>query len=160
MNRFFMRLQPLLKRIAEISLLAMALLTLVDVLGRYVFSFPVRGSVELTEGLMVAVIFSGIPLATATGAHVSIDLVTLALGPRARQLQTAFAHLIAMGASLLFGCVTWGRAMASYEFKDQTQMLSLPLAPMVIFMSILLFVNAVGNAGQLWNTLQERSPHG
>ncbi len=159
MHSLFMRLQPLLKRIAELSLLAMALLTLVDVLGRYVFSFPVRGSVELTEMLMVAVIFSGIPLATATGAHVSVDIVTLAMGPRARRVQTVFAHLLALCCSLLFACVTWGRAMASLEFKDQTQMLSLPLAPMVFFMSILLFVNALGNAGQLWNALHTRSTH-
>lgn len=159
MNRLFDLLQPLLRRLAEVSLAAMALLTLVDVLGRYVFSFPVRGSVELTELLMVAVIFSGIPLATAAHAHVAVDLVTLALGPRARKVQTALAHTIALGASLLFGSVTWSRAMAALEFQDQTTMLGIPLAPMVFFMSVLLFVNALGNAAHLWNVMTERSAH-
>lgn len=159
MNRVFDLLQPLLKRMAEISLAAMALLTLVDVLGRYVFSFPVQGSVELTEMLMVAVIFSGIPLATAAHAHVAVDIVTLALGPRTRWLQTVLAHSIALGASLLFGSVTWSRALAAREFQDQTTMLGLPLAPMVFFMSVLLFVNALGNAAQLWNAMTRRSEH-
>ncbi len=159
MNRLFDLLQPLLKRMAEVSLAAMALLTLVDVLGRYVFSFPVRGSVELTELLMVAVIFSGIPLATKAHAHVAVDLVTLALGPRARRVQTVLAHGIALGASGLFGAVTWGRAMAAREFQDQTTMLGIPLAPMVFFMSALLFVNALGNAAQLWQALTGRSEH-
>ncbi len=139
--------------------MAMMLLTFVDVMGRYVFGFPVAGSVELTEMLMVAVIFSGVPLATAAHAHVSVDLVTVGLGPRARRLQLAAAHLLALSASILFGVVSWTRAMSAYEYQDMTTMLSLPLAPMVFFMSILLFINALGNAAHLWNVVSGRSSH-
>ena len=158
MNRLFQWLQFPLRRIAEISLAAMMLLTVVDVLGRYVFHFPVAGSVELTEMLMVAVIFAGIPLATAAHAHVAVDLVTMTLGPRARRVQQAASHLLALCASLLFGVVSWDRALSAHEFQDQTTILSLPLAPMVFFMSTLLFVNALGNMAQLWAVLTDKEP--
>ena len=158
-NFLFERLQPLLMRISEGSLLALAALTFVDVLGRYVFSFPVAGSVELTEMLMVALVFSGIPLATAAQSHVSVDVLTLAMGPKSRRLQTVFAHLLAFVVCLLFAFATWERALSAHEFKDRTTVLSLPLAPMVYFMSILLLVNALGHAGHLWASLAGRVAH-
>lgn len=147
-------LRFVLERVAETSLAAMALLTAADVLGRYVFDFPIVGSVELTEMLMVAVIFSGIPLATMTGGQISVDIVTLAFGPKTRKAQAVLAHLIATTASLFFGVVTWGRAVAAHQFADQTAMLSLPLAPMVFFMSVLLLINALGHAADLWRAVR------
>ncbi len=159
MNRIFDFIQPALRRIAEASLAAMVVLTVADVLGRYLLSFPIVGSVELTEMLMVAVIFSGIPLATAKGGHVSVDIVTLALGSRTRKAQAVLAHLVATASSLLFGFVTWQRAWAALELRDQTTMLSLPLAPMVFFMSVLLFVNALGNLVDLIRAILEPAFH-
>jgi TRAP-type C4-dicarboxylate transport system permease small subunit len=158
-NRLFEQLQPLLKRISEVSLLALAALTFVDVLGRYVFSFPVPGSVELTEMLMVALVFCGISLATAARAHVVVDVLALTLGDKARRVQAVFAHLLATGVCLLFAFATWQRALSAHDVNEQTTVLSLPLAPMVYFMSILLFVNALGHAGQLWASLMRRDSH-
>jgi TRAP-type C4-dicarboxylate transport system permease small subunit len=109
-NRLFEQLQPLLKRISEVSLLALAALTFVDVLGRYVFSFPVPGSVELTEMLMVALVFCGISLATAARAHVVGDVLALKIGDKARRVQAVIAHVLATGVCLLFGLATWQRA--------------------------------------------------
>lgn len=149
-----------LERVAEISLAAMALLTAADVLGRYVLDFPIVGSVELTEMLMVAVIFSGIPLATATGGQISVDIVTLTLGPKTRKAQAVLANLIATAASFFFAVVTWGRAVAAHELADQTTMLSLPLAPMVFFMSVLLFLNSLGHAADLWRAVRGADSHG
>jgi TRAP-type C4-dicarboxylate transport system permease small subunit len=156
-DRLFELLQPLLKRIGEVSLLALAALTFVDVLGRYVFSFPVPGSVELTEMLMVALVFCGISLATAARSHVVVDVLAMTLGAKARRVQTVFAHLLATGVCLLFAFATWQRALSAHDVKEQTTVLSLPLAPMVYFMSILLFVNALGHAGQLWTSLRQDS---
>lgn len=158
--RFVVRfVRVVLERVAEISLAAMALLTAADVLGRYVFDLPIIGSVELTEMLMVAVIFSGIPLATATGGQISVDIVTLTLGPKTRKAQAVLAHLIATAASFFFGTVTWSRALAARELGDETTMLTLPLAPMVFFMSVMLFLNSLGHAADLWRAVRKGGPH-
>ena len=47
---------------ASAILLAMMLLTFVDVVARYVFSRPVRGAFEVTELMLVVLIFAGLPL--------------------------------------------------------------------------------------------------
>ena len=151
--------EGLLHRIAELSLAALALLTLVDVMGRYVFRFPVRGSVELTELLMVAVIFSGIVLATRAHAHVAVDLLTTALSPRMLKLQQLASHASATAISVLLGMVSWEQASSAAEFKDQTTVLGIPLAPVVFYMSVMLFINALVHASHFIQTLRAEAPH-
>ena len=55
---------------AAVLLFAMMVLTFVDVWGRYFFNSPVPGGFEVTELMMAALIFAGLPLATgARRAH-------------------------------------------------------------------------------------------
>ena len=146
--------QWLLRRLAEATLAALALLTLADVLGRYVFSFPVRGAVELTELLMVGAIFSGIVLATQRREHVVVDLLALPQRSGLRRLQQGAGIALAAGISALLGAVTWSRALSALDFGDRTTILGVPLAPMVFFMSAMLWLNALINAAHLWEIVR------
>lgn len=159
MQKILALLDFVVRRIAELSLVALALLTLVDVLGRYLFKFPVRGSVELTEVLMVAVIFSGIVLATRSHGHVAVDLLNTQLPPRLRKMQEVFSHAAATGISLLLGWVSWEQARSAAEFNDQTTVLGIPLAPVVFFMSVMLFLNALVHAGHFLQSLRAEASH-
>jgi TRAP-type transport system small permease protein len=157
MNRAVALAQTFLKFAAGIFLVALSLLTLLDVLGRYVFSLPVRGAVELTEALMVGVIFTGIVLATQARQHVTVDLLTMALGPRGRRIQQGFSLLLAVCVSFLLGAVTWSQAVSAREYGDKTTVLGIPMAPLMFFMSAFLFLNGLIHAAQLWGLLARRS---
>jgi TRAP-type transport system small permease protein len=157
MNRAVSVAQSLLKFAAGIFLVALSLLTLLDVLGRYVFSVPVRGAVELTEALMVGVIFTGIVLATQARQHVTVDLLTMTLGPRGRRIQQGFSLLLAVCVSFLLGAVTWSQALSAREFGDKTTMLGIPMAPLMFFVSAFLFLNGLLHAAQLWSLVARRS---
>jgi TRAP-type C4-dicarboxylate transport system permease small subunit len=146
--------QGVLKRLAELCMVALALLTLADVLGRYVFNVSLVGAVELTEMLMVGVIFTGVVLATQAREHVVVDLVPMPFGRTGKRVMHAASQALAAGISALLGMVTWSRALSALDYGDQTTMLGLPLAPTVFFMSIMLFVNAVVVATQLWVDLR------
>jgi TRAP-type C4-dicarboxylate transport system permease small subunit len=156
MNRAISLAQVVLKLAAGVFLVALALLTLLDVLGRYVFSVPVRGAVELTEALMVGVIFTGILLATQARQHVTVDLLTMRLGPRGRRIQQGISLLLAVCVSFLLGAVTWSQATSAREYGDKTTILGLPFAPLLFFMSAVLFLNGVVFAAQLWNLFASR----
>src|SRR5690349_20112993 len=111
-------LRGALKRAAELCLAALALLTLADVLGRYVFNVSVTGAVELTEILMVGVIFCGMVLATARREHVAVDLVPV---PRGRAWSLGLgtlSHLLAVGVSVLLGAASWQQAQSALEYAD------------------------------------------
>jgi len=152
-------LQAVLRRTAELCMAALALLTLTDVLGRYLLNFSVVGAVELTEMLMVGVIFCGVVLATQAREHVAVDLLPLPFGRRGKQVMHAFSHGLAAGISVLLGAVTWSQAQSALDYADQTTMLRLPLAPMVFFMSGMLWVNACVHAAQLWTDLRPGARH-
>ena len=59
---------------SALILAAIMLLTCVDVAGRYVFSMPVPGALEVSELMMGALIFTSLPLVTLRQQQVMIDL--------------------------------------------------------------------------------------
>lgn len=139
-------------------MVALALVTIIDVLGRYVFNFPLKGAVELTEALMVGTIFTGIVLSTVAHQHITVDLFALRLGPRGRRIQRGLSLLLASGISVLLGVVTWSQALSALDFGDKTMMLGLPMAPQVFFMSGFLFLNGVIYAVQTWHAFMRPAP--
>ena len=73
--------------LAALVLMALMLLTCVDVAGRYFLNRPVTGGLEVTEILLALVIFAGVPLVTKGGSSGAPELLaqivrTLARGGR------------------------------------------------------------------------------
>lgn len=71
-------LTDLLRRGVEtlmaLTLFAMVVLTFADVIGRRILGRPIHGAHDVTEHLMALAIFIGLPLVTAVGLHLTIDL--------------------------------------------------------------------------------------
>ena len=73
---FFDRaLAPPLGVLAALVLFCLMALTCADVIGRYFFGTPVYGAFEMTEMLLAALIFAGLPLVTLRNDHVTVDLL-------------------------------------------------------------------------------------
>jgi len=106
---------------------------------------------------MVGTIFSGIVLATQRREHVVVDLLALPRRSGLRRLQQGAGIALATGISALLGAVTWSRALSALDFGDRTTILGVPLAPMVFFMSAMLWLNAAVNAAHLWAILRGAS---
>lgn len=159
MSRAFSAARWLLHRLTELCMVALAVITLADVLGRYVFNVSLVGAVEMTEILMVGVIFTGIVLATIKREHIAVDLLATTLGPRTRRVQHLGSQLLAVGISVLLGAVTWHQAVRAWHDGDQTTMLGLPLAPTVFFMSVMLLLNAAVLLFQFWVDLRSGARH-
>ena len=128
---------------AAIALFLMMVLTLVDVIGRKFFSRPLTGTVELTELMMVVVLFFALPLVSARNQHIVFDLFDSWLSPAARRVQQALVHLL---AASLFGAAAWVvavRGMRTVEFGDVTAHLRIPTGPFQITIAVLLVVSAI-----------------
>lgn len=65
----------LLELIAAVVLMALMLITCIDVVGRYVFNNPLPGSVELTQISMALMVFAAMPVVTWRGGHIVVDLL-------------------------------------------------------------------------------------
>jgi len=82
--------------IAVVFLVAMMLLTVADVFLRYVFSAPIKGSLELTEFCMVVAGFLGLAWCAVKRGHVKVDLIVSHLPPRAQGITDTITMLLAM----------------------------------------------------------------
>ncbi len=59
--------------LAGLALMGIMVLTFLDVSGRKFLNHSITGSLELTELLMVVVIFGALPLVSERGEHVVFD---------------------------------------------------------------------------------------
>jgi TRAP-type C4-dicarboxylate transport system permease small subunit len=136
-------LEALCGAVAATALFATMALTLVDVSGRKAISTSVPGSLELTELLMVVVIFAGLPLVSLRGEHVVFDSLDPLLERSVRRAQGLVVDL--MVAALLAGMAVlmWVKAGQMAEFGDTTAQLKIPQPPFVYLMSALLGLTAL-----------------
>jgi TRAP-type C4-dicarboxylate transport system permease small subunit len=78
--------------VAMAVLLAMVLLTVADVVGRYFFNQPVTGTTELTELMVVVVGFLGLAWCAVKGAHLTVDLLMSRLPPKLGVIVDIFTY--------------------------------------------------------------------
>ena len=88
------RLRFLLGTLAGVALFAMMTLTFLDVIGRKLLNHSIVGSVELTELLMLALIFAAMPVVSLAGGHVIFDVLDSILPERIKRWQGVVANLV------------------------------------------------------------------
>ena len=129
--------------LAAAALFAIMVLTLVDVLGRKFFSASLPGSLELTELLMVAVIFAGLPLVSLQGEHVVFDSLDSRLSPLQRRVQQFLVDALCAAALAGMAWLMWVKAGQMASYGDITAQLKLPVGPFVHAMSGLCALTAL-----------------
>ena len=129
--------------LAALLLLAMTALTTLDVVGRYLFNSPVTGAFELTELMLAALIFAGLPLATERDEHVDVDLLDSFLPPNVLRSNVFFANLISASVLAVLSVQLWSRAEQLVAEGTVTNSLALPLAPVGYLMSVATAVSAL-----------------
>lgn len=127
---------------AAMALLTIMLLTLFDVIGRKFFSHSIPGALEVTEILMVIVIFGALPLVSWRGEHVVFDSLDAFIPQWLHRLQQRLVHLVCAAAFAWMGRLMILRADRFNEYGDITVHLQLPLAPVAWLMAAFLFVTA------------------
>lgn len=136
--------------LAAVALFAIMMLTLVDVAGRKVLSTSVPGSLELTELLMVVVIFTSLPLVALAGEHVVFDSFDAWLPAGFRRAQQAFIEALCALALAALAWLMWTKGSQMTEYGDVTAQLRLPLGVFVHLMSLLIGVAAFAHLLLVW----------
>lgn len=122
------------------------MLTLVDVSGRKLLDHSVPGSLELTELLMVVVIFAALPLVSLKGEHVVFDSLDAYLPRGVQRVQQAIVDIFCMLALAGLAWLMWDKGSQMLEYGDVTAQLKVPLGYFVYVMSVLCGVAAFVHA--------------
>jgi TRAP-type C4-dicarboxylate transport system permease small subunit len=137
------RVEALLGVAASIILLAMMLLTTVDVVARYLFNRPLRGAFEVTELLLLVLIFAGLPLVSFTNEHAVMDFIDRVLRRRALRGLQGLVELVSALLMFLLAWLTWLKADRIWGYRDATDVLRILYGPFVYFMAVTLALAGV-----------------
>jgi TRAP-type C4-dicarboxylate transport system permease small subunit len=147
------RVEALLGVAASTILLAMMLLTTVDVVARYVFNRPLRGAFEVTELLLLVLIFAGLPLVSFTNEHAVMDFIDRVLGRRARRALQSGVEIVSAVLMLGLAWLVWGKADRIWAYRDATDVLRILYGPFVYFMALTL---ALAGLIHLYKSVERR----
>lgn len=128
---------------ASAILFCMMLLTFVDVVARYLFNRPLRGAFEVTELMLLVLIFAGLPLVTHADEHVTMDFIDRLLGFRGRDLFERFVQALCAVLMFLLTWLMWRKAGTIAAYGDTTDVLKIVVAPFVYFMTAMIALSGV-----------------
>jgi TRAP-type C4-dicarboxylate transport system permease small subunit len=151
-------LEPLLGAIAGVPLFCMMSVTFVDVVLRYIFNAPLRGSFEVTELMLVVLIFAALPLVSRREEHVVMDFLDRYLGPAVLRLLRALEHVVSATVMSGLGWLLWQKAGKLAAYGDTTSVLRIGLAPFVYAIALLLYITALIHLGLVYD--RWRNPQG
>ncbi|MDP2743959.1 MAG: TRAP transporter small permease [Dehalococcoidia bacterium] len=100
------------------SLLLIMLLTVADVLMRYLFVKPITGAVDVSTFLLVFLITMGIAYTQAQGRHIGVEVFVQRLSSRSQRRLKAFFLLVGLA---LFALMTWAAARSTVESWQQRE---------------------------------------
>ena len=118
--------------IGLVALVAMTLVTVVDVAGRYLLNRPLPGALELIELLMVFLVFGSFAFTEWQSGHVDVDVAVNRFPPGARAVCEAAAALLSAAFWGAIAWQTWVRALDIRAAGETSTNLGLPIWPFVV----------------------------
>jgi len=151
-------LSPVVNTVSKVGygvIAAMMLVTVADVIGRRLFNHPVKGSYELSEFMLVIVVYFNLASCELRDGNVTIDLLVSRFRKRTQSIINSFAYVL----FLLISCLlTW--RLFVYGINEvggyHTTVLQIPIFPFpliaalgcfllsfVVLVRLLLFLSSV-----------------
>jgi len=104
LGKILSRLIPVVGNIGAGIIVVMMLLTVTDVVGRRFFSKPILGAYELSEFMLVIVVFFAIACCEFMRGHITIDLVVSRLRQRTQYVIRSIMYVFSLVTCVL---LTW-----------------------------------------------------
>ena len=127
---------------AALILFILVVLTCADVIGRYFFSMPVVGAVELVRICMAGIIFFSLPAMFFKDDHVCVDLITTFMRGRIGWIISIVMLIISICVAWRVGDRVFDYAVRAHEDGDKTEYLGIPRVITVSFITLSLYAAA------------------
>jgi len=123
--------------------LVMMFLTTLDVGGRYFFSSPIPGAIEMSEFMLAIFGVLGIAYTHGAGANVKVTMLTGKLPVRGASLLELITGLLSF--QIVAMLVWYGVVMGMEEFRNgtTTDTLAIPIYPLHLLLSVGAFLLAL-----------------
>lgn len=123
-----------------VSLIVMAVVTTVDVVGRNLFDAPMKGALEIVSVCLTLALFGGMPYAESLNEHIKVDILTCRFSVSVQNTLESginWLYFLLMGV-LSWQC--WEQALFLLERNSNSGVMGIPLAPFMFGVSAILAV--------------------
>lgn len=110
-----------------ILLVGVMLMTVVSVLGRYLFNAPIPGDYEITELACAMAVFAFFPYCQVRGGNIVVEFFTRKLGPRCKALLDAVHNGVFTVVACLISWRLFVGGMHKLTDGETTLFLGIPL---------------------------------
>ncbi len=147
---FLQRVSNGLAAFACLVLIIVMTTTFVDVVGRYFFNSPVTFAVEIIQLGMGLLVLFGLAITTLERGHIAVDIVESMVPQTIRKF---FALIAALSGAVFISLIAWrlwDRGIQFFSDGLATDVLFLPVWPVVLLMAFAAGVAAIVAIGQLF----------
>ncbi|WP_167752721.1 TRAP transporter small permease [Pusillimonas caeni] len=155
-GRWTSRLHLVLGVLGGAALMALMLITVVDVVGRNVVDATVIGAYELSELAVGIIVAAGLPLVAMRADHVHIDMLLPLLKGWLRRLQQPGVLLATALAEGIVAWQVWVQAALAAQTHRTTSMLQWPVSPILYVTAFLFGLSALLTAAHACRTAMGR----
>ena len=111
-RRTYLVVEEGLALLGALLIVAMMLVTAIDVALRELFNNPLLGAFEVMEFMMAGVIFLGLAHLQRQGGHIALDFVVARMSPTMQRCFSLFGHLLALS---VFLAISWRTGQTAFE---------------------------------------------
>ena len=129
-------LSKVLAYLGAVALFGTMCLTAADVIGRYVFNTPILGVFELTEFLVLILIFSFLAYTQSQKTHVAVELLLKIFPKRIQAFIEVVNHVICLVLMILITWMGFKKALELMEVGEASPNLGIPDYPFVFFLTV------------------------
>ncbi len=154
-------LEKLLGGISKVAIAAAALITItiaiigtVDVMTTNVIKQAIPGAVEMSEAGLALLAFLGLAVASRSGDHIKVDILTNRLPKQGQQICSAIGYLVTVLFFSFWAQQLWFLAKKSMAIRETVPgLLQFPLYPIKIIIFLAMAIAAIETIRRLIHTL-------
>jgi TRAP-type C4-dicarboxylate transport system permease small subunit len=154
------RVDAVLGAASSVILVLMMFLTFVDVVARYLFNFPLRGGFEITELMLLVLIFAGLPLVSHADEHVTMDFIDRVLPPSVLRVYVRVIHAVIAAVMMFLTWQVWIKAGKISGYGDTTDVLKIVIGPFVYFMAFAILLTGLVHLFKVFSPGEARASQG
>ena len=122
--------------IAGIVLFGMMMLTTIDVICRYFFNASLLGVYEITEFMMVSLVFFSLSFAQKLKGHVAVNILVDRLSNKPRHIFDGFNFLISIIFLLLIAGTSFSQGIELFHSNRVSGNLNIPVYPFFFVLTV------------------------
>ena len=150
LDQWFFKLESLLTLVGGIVIFMLVFLATVNVLGRWLFSFPISGYIDWVEQSMAFFAFLGIAYTQREGGHIRMDMLVGHIHGRILWITELISTLLMLIITVILIYGSYLHFLRAFQIGDSSLDINLPIWPAKLVVPFALTVLALRLLLQIW----------